>query len=131
MHVHLLEVTALFEAWKLLSARQLTHFTLGMGLTTGICDAAGLADTLVGVLRHIDPENSKHPSTESLLEKYDEIRRKKYHEITHKVSYTNTCRLRDCSPDPEQAIQEDGFFKLLNSGPEARRKILQSAYELG
>ena len=102
-----------------------------MGLTTGICDAAGLADTLVGVLRHIDPGNSKHPNPEALLDKYDEIRRAKYHEITHKVSYTNTCRLRDCSPNPERAVKEDEFFKLLNSGPGPKRKILESAYALG
>lgn len=102
-----------------------------MGLTTGICDAAGLADTLIGVLRHLDNGNKNHPSSDSLLDKYTDIRRQKYHDITHEVSYTNTCRLRDCSPVVERAVQEDEFFKLLNSGPEARREILASAYTLG
>ena len=103
----------------------------GMGLTTGICDAAGLADTLIGVLRHLDTSNIDHPTPDSLLDKYDEIRRQKYHEVTHKISYTNTCRLRECNPDPEKAVQEDEFFKLINSGPEPRRKILEGAYTLG
>ena len=94
-----------------------------MGLTTGICDAAGLADTLIGVLRHLDDNNDD--------DEYDEIRRQKYHEVTHKVSYSNTCRLRDCPPDPQMAVQEDEFFRMLNSGPEPRRKILESAYTLG
>lgn len=103
----------------------------GMGLTTGICDAAGLADTLVGVLRHIQPNNSNHPSADVLLDKYADIRREKYHEVTHKVSYSNTCRLRDCPPDPERALAEDEFFTMLNSSSEVRRKMLESAYTLG
>lgn len=103
-----------------------------MGLTTGICDAAGLADTLIGVLRHLDNNNDDDdPNPDTLLDKYDEIRRQKYHEVTHKVSYSNTCRLRDCPPDPQMAVQEDEFFRMLNSGPEPRRKILESAYTLG
>lgn len=103
----------------------------GMGLTTGICDAAGLADTLIGVLRHLDHNNDDHPSPDTLLDKYADIRRQKHHDVTHKVSYSNTCRLRDCPPDPERAVQEDEFFRLLHSGPEARRRILESAYTLG
>lgn len=102
-----------------------------MGLTTGICDAAGLADTLIGVLRHLDRDNPNHPSPDVLLDKYADIRRQKYHDVTHKVSYGNTCRLRECSPDPEKAVQEDEFFRTINSGSDARRKLLESAYILG
>ncbi|KAK6369799.1 hypothetical protein LTS17_009249 [Exophiala oligosperma] len=103
----------------------------GMGLTTGICDAAGLADTFIGVLRHLDRDNPNHPSPDVLLDKYADIRRQKYHDVTHKVSYGNTCRLRECSPDPEKAVQEDEFFRTINSGSDARRKLLESAYILG
>ncbi|KAL6252580.1 hypothetical protein RBB50_000299 [Rhinocladiella similis] len=92
----------------------------GMGLTTGICDAAGLADSLVGVLRK--------GCDDSLLTKYAEIRKQKYHDVTHKVSYNNTCLLRDTDPAKASEVE---FFKTLNSSPEARRKMLMNAYTLG
>lgn len=91
-----------------------------MGLTTGICDSAGLADSLIGVLRK--------GCDDSLLDKYSDIRRQKYQDVTHKISYTNTCMLRDT--DPEKASEVE-FFKMLNGSPEARRKILLNAYTLG
>lgn len=91
-----------------------------MGLTTGICDASGLADCLVGVLRRGCPD--------SLLDKYADIRKQKYDDVTNKVSYGNTCLLRDT--DPEKAGEKE-FFKNMNSGMEARRKILKGAYILG
>ncbi|KAJ9604232.1 hypothetical protein H2200_011066 [Cladophialophora chaetospira] len=92
----------------------------GMGLTTGICDAAGLADSLIGVLRK--------GCDDSLLDKYADIRRQKYQDVTHKVSYNNTCVLRDTPPEK---ASEAEFFKMLNSSPEARRKMLENAYTLG
>lgn len=91
-----------------------------MGLTTGICDAAGLADCLVGVLRKDCPD--------SLLDKYADIRKQKYHDVTHKVSYGHTCRLRDT--DPEKAGELE-FFKMMNSSRETRTKMLEGAYVLG
>ena len=91
-----------------------------MGLTTGICDAAGLADSLIGVLRK--------GGDDSLLDKYADIRKQKYHDVTHKISYNNTCLLRDT--DPEKASEAE-FFQMLNSSPEARRTILKNAYTLG
>ena len=42
----------------------------GMGLTTGLCDAGGLADCLIGVL--------KKGCGDELLDKYAEIRRDKF-----------------------------------------------------
>ena len=92
----------------------------GMGLTTGICDAAGLADCLVGVLRK--------GCDDSLLDKYAEIRKEKYVNVTDKVSYSNTCLLRDTDPSKAEEVE---FFRVMNSGTEARRKILEKAYILG
>ncbi|KPI38868.1 Para-nitrophenol 4-monooxygenase [Cyphellophora attinorum] len=92
----------------------------GMGLTTGICDAAGVADCLVGVLRKGCPD--------SLLDKYAEIRKDKYDNVTHPVSYGNTCRLRDT--DPEKAGELE-FFKIMNSSREARQEMMKGAYVLG
>jgi len=42
----------------------------GMGLTTGLCDAGGLADCLIGVLRK--------GCGDDLLDKYAEIRKEKF-----------------------------------------------------
>ncbi|KAK5192465.1 hypothetical protein LTR92_007640 [Exophiala xenobiotica] len=92
-----------------------------MGLTGGICDAGGLADCLIGVLRK--------GCDDSLLDKYAEIRRQKYKDITDPVSYGNTCALRDT--DPETAATSAEPFKTMNSSPEARRQMLEKAYLLG
>ena len=91
-----------------------------MGLTGGICDAGGLADCLIGVLRK--------GCDDSLLDKYAEIRRQKYQEITNPVSYGNTCALRDTNP--ETAASEAEPFKTMNTSAEARRKMLEGAYLL-
>lgn len=91
-----------------------------MGLTGGICDAAGLADCLIGVLRK--------DCAESLLDKYAEIRRQKYQEITNPVSYGNTCALRDTDPGTAMAAEP---FRTMNLSSDARRGMLEKAYLLG
>lgn len=91
-----------------------------MGLTTGICDAAGLADSLIGVLRK--------NCAETLLTTYADVRRQKYLDVTDKVSYSNTCLLRDTCP---ATAHEVDFFKTLRESPEGRRGMLESAYRLG
>ncbi|KAL6243224.1 hypothetical protein RBB50_009775 [Rhinocladiella similis] len=93
----------------------------GMGLTGGICDAGGLADCLIGVLRK--------GCDDSLLDKYAEIRRKIYKEITDPVSYGNTCALRDS--DPETAATSIEPFKTMNTSPAARKEMMQKAYLVG
>jgi 2-polyprenyl-6-methoxyphenol hydroxylase-like FAD-dependent oxidoreductase len=45
----------------------------GMGLTTGLCDAGGLADCLIGVLRK--------GCQDDLLDKYAEIRKEKFRTV--------------------------------------------------
>jgi hypothetical protein len=92
-----------------------------MGLTGGICDAGGLADCLIGVLRK--------GCDDSLLDKYAEIRRQKYQDITNPVSYGNTCALRDV--DPETAATEAEPYITLNSSPARRRQMLEASYLLG
>lgn len=91
-----------------------------MGLTGGICDAGGLADCLIGVLRK--------GCADSLLDKYAEIRRQKYQEITNPVSYGNTCALRDTDPETARSAEP---FRTMNTSPEARRVMLEKAYFLG
>ena len=91
-----------------------------MGLTTGICDAAGLADSLIGVLRKRAPD--------SLLDKYADVRKQKYHDVTDKVSYGNTCLLRDTDPAKAGEVE---FFKKMNADSATRRGMLEQAYVLG
>ena len=45
----------------------------GMGLTTGLCDAGGLADCLIGIFRK--------GCGDDLLDKYAEIRMEKFHKV--------------------------------------------------
>lgn len=92
-----------------------------MGLTGGMCDAGGVADCLIGVLRK--------GCDDTLLDKYSQIRQQKFHEVTHPVSYGNTVALRDT--DPETAATEAEPFKTMNESSESRRRILEKAYELG
>jgi 2-polyprenyl-6-methoxyphenol hydroxylase-like FAD-dependent oxidoreductase len=51
----------------------------GMGLTTGLCDAGGLADCLVGVL--------KKGCGDDLLDKYADVRREKFLEVNITLSF--------------------------------------------
>ncbi|KEF54936.1 uncharacterized protein A1O9_09379 [Exophiala aquamarina CBS 119918] len=96
------------------------YYPLGMGLTGGICDAGGLADCLIGVLRK--------GCDDSLLDRYAEIRRQKYTEITNPVSYGNLCAMRDVDPEKAKEVEP---YKTLNISREARREIMKRAYLLG
>jgi 2-polyprenyl-6-methoxyphenol hydroxylase-like FAD-dependent oxidoreductase len=57
----------------------------GMGLTTGLADAGGLSDCLIGVLRK--------GCNDDLMDKYAEIRREKFLTVISLLSSTD-CRLR-------------------------------------
>jgi 2-polyprenyl-6-methoxyphenol hydroxylase-like FAD-dependent oxidoreductase len=45
----------------------------GLGLTTGLCDAGGLADCLIGIF--------KHGCNDTILDKYAEVRREKWQTV--------------------------------------------------
>jgi hypothetical protein len=49
-----------------------------MGLTGGLCDAGGLSDVLIGVLRK--------GSSDDILDKYAEIRKKLFLEVIFSIS---------------------------------------------
>ena len=74
----------------------------GLGLTGGLADVGGLAECLEGI----------HDGKASfdILDKYDEIRRGVFNDIVSPVSTTNLQRLWK---DPEDALENDEFFKLL------------------
>ena len=96
----------------------------GMGLTGGIADIGGLAQCLIGIY--------EGKADESILDVYDEIRRKKYKEIVDPMSSQNIRRLYD--QDPEQALEKDGFLQFLRKaeGDQAlSREMQMKSVELG
>lgn len=73
-----------------------------MGLTGGIVDIGNLYDCLRGIY--------ENKADESILDKYNEVRRKVYLEIIDVVSSSNLRRLFEL--DPDTAVENDEFFKL-------------------
>lgn len=78
----------------------------GMGLTSGIVDVGGLFDCLFGIHEGV--------ADESILDKYSEIRRQKYHEMIDPISTANILRLFD--QDPDKALEDDQFLQILKRG---------------
>lgn len=75
----------------------------GLGLTGGMVDAGNLADCLIGLAEGI--------ATDDILDKYDEIRRAMWHKIINPVSSDNILRMH--SQDPDKALENDEFLKML------------------
>ena len=76
----------------------------GLGLTGGIADVGSLFDGLVGIHRG--------QADDSILDAYDEQRRKIWHDIINPQSSDNMRRLFEYEI-PEEAIQKNPFFKML------------------
>ena len=88
-------------------------------MTGGIVDIGGLYDCLIGIY-----EGKAHPD---ILDKYSEMRRKKYQEMTDPISQDNIRRLFD--QDPDKALENDSFLKMLkeNEGNvQAQQEFLRS-----
>jgi hypothetical protein len=71
-----------------------------MGLTGGFADVGGLYDCLYGIYTGV--------ADESILDKYDEIRREKYLTVIDPISSSNVKRL--FHPD---AIEQDPFIQMV------------------
>ncbi|AEO67613.1 d2e56d9d-838c-4865-a127-29cd599e54a6 [Thermothielavioides terrestris] len=76
----------------------------GMGLTGGIADIGSLYDALVGI--------HTGQADDSILDKYDEVRRRIWHDIINPISSDNMTRLFKYS-GPDEAMEKDPFFKLV------------------
>jgi hypothetical protein len=74
-----------------------------MGLTGGIADVGSLYDSLVGI--HTDQVD------DTILDKYDEVRRRIWHDIINPISSSNMRRLIDL--DADTAVEKDPFLQLL------------------
>ena len=75
-----------------------------MGLIGGIADVGSLYDSLVGI--------HTGRADDSILDKYDEVRRKIWHDIINPVSTDNMQRLFQYA-DPDEAMEKDPFFKMI------------------
>lgn len=85
----------------------------GMGLTGGYADALGLSECLVGI--------STGQADQSILDKYDEVRRSIYKTFIDPVSTTNLIRVS--TSDPDTILEKDPVMALLanaNNNPKIR-----------
>jgi hypothetical protein len=80
----------------------------GLGLTGGIADIGGLYDCLLGI--------HEGKASDAILDKYDEIRRKIWHEVINPISSSNMRRVFDQNPDT--ALEDDPFLKNLKLAEE-------------
>ena len=84
-----------------------------MGLTGGIADVGSLCDSLVGI--------HTGQADDSILDKYDEVRRRIWHDIIDPVSSNNMTRLFKYS-GPDEAMEKDPFFKSLKKMQEPKEE---------
>ncbi|KAF4499000.1 3-(3-Hydroxyphenyl)propionate 2-hydroxylase [Fusarium agapanthi] len=93
----------------------------GLGLTTGLLDAAHLAKALTQVI------NDNAPETE--LDDYATARRDVYKNITDQLSTENLLRLK--STAPEDVAAREAFFKMLNDPNEKAQVFAHMGKEMG
>ncbi|KAK6371385.1 hypothetical protein LTS17_009116 [Exophiala oligosperma] len=74
----------------------------GLGLTTGVCDVGSLIDCLYGI--------DTGETSIDILDRYDEMRRQIFSQITDATSTANFHRVM---ADPETILEKDIFFQLL------------------
>ncbi len=82
----------------------------GLGLTGGIADVGSLYDSLVGI--------HTGQADDSILDVYDEVRRRIWRDIINPVSSENMTRLFKYS-GPDEAMEKDEFFKMMRARKEA------------
>ena len=98
----------------------INHSRGGLGLSGGIVDVGGLADCLVGIYTH--------KADDSILDKYDSIRRGKFYMVTDSISTVNFKRCFE--PDPETVMLVDGFLqecKRAEKDPELMKKVMNAS----
>ncbi|KAK0716588.1 hypothetical protein B0T21DRAFT_296588 [Apiosordaria backusii] len=78
----------------------------GMGLTGGIADVGSLYDSLRGI------HNSQ--ADDSILDKYDEVRRKIWHDVIDPISTQNMQRLFQYA-NADEFVETDPFYKTIKT----------------
>ena len=90
----------------------------GLGLTGGILDSAALSDALIGIY--------ERETSDSVLDKYAEIRRQIFVDTVNPTSQANKTRLHDS--DPATVGDRDPFLKKIrNATPEEMQQIRANA----
>ncbi|KAK1752873.1 FAD/NAD(P)-binding domain-containing protein [Echria macrotheca] len=77
----------------------------GLGLTGGIADVGSLYDCFVGI-------HTGRVDADEILDKYDEVRRKIWHEFINPRSQENMRRLFQYE-SAEEFVEKDPFYKML------------------
>jgi 2-polyprenyl-6-methoxyphenol hydroxylase-like FAD-dependent oxidoreductase len=84
-----------------------------MGLTGGIADVGSLYDSLAGI--------HTGQADDSILGKYDEVRRRIWHEIINPISSENMTRLFKYA-NPDEAMEKDPFFRMVKRMEESNQE---------
>ena len=92
----------------------------GLGLTTGLLDAACLGNCLIRILTKKEPD--------TLLTQYAETRRKAWLTVTDPESTAFKHRLS--STEPQHIKDREGFFYALNNDPNVYTHIANSMNEV-
>jgi 2-polyprenyl-6-methoxyphenol hydroxylase-like FAD-dependent oxidoreductase len=77
----------------------------GLGLTGGLVDVGGLAECLEGI--------ATGRADDSILNKYDKVRRELWHSVINPISSSNF--LRVSATDPETAAEKDEFLAMVKT----------------
>ncbi|KAK0725013.1 hypothetical protein B0H67DRAFT_550665 [Lasiosphaeris hirsuta] len=77
----------------------------GLGLTGGIADVGTLYDSFVGI-------HTGKTDADFILDKYDEVRRRIWHDAINPQSKENMMRLFSYA-DADEAMEKDPFYKML------------------
>ena len=88
----------------------------GLGLTTGLLDAAALGNCLIRILTRGGAE-----AADALLSSYAQSRRRAFVEYTNASSIANKLRLQ--SDHPEEVCKREAFFARLNGDPDFVREL--------
>ena len=88
-----------------------------MGLTGGFADVTGLAECFEGI--------HTGKADESILDKYDEVRREIFHKVISPISTANYLRVAS-DPDKVNVLETDPFLKTVHaakSDPTIKQKL--------
>jgi 2-polyprenyl-6-methoxyphenol hydroxylase-like FAD-dependent oxidoreductase len=92
----------------------------GLGLTTGLLDAATLGNCLIRML--------VKGESDILLTRYADSRRKAWVDVTNAESAAFKYRLS--STDPKHVAERERYFNALNNDPDIHRRIANSMNEV-
>jgi 2-polyprenyl-6-methoxyphenol hydroxylase-like FAD-dependent oxidoreductase len=91
----------------------------GLGLTTGLLDAAALGNVLIRVLIKGEDANA-----DELLDRYAQVRRKAFAEYSNPQSIENKYRLH--SQDEQVNKKRNAFFHALTTKPKETSTLMAS-----